>query len=108
MLQPPPSSSQCSTTHDFTSTALTCVILVGLVISYLPQLIRIVRNGTSEGFSPWYLLLGATSSASAMLNILVVQWPIFQCCRVVSAGTCFESLLGFVQVFMQWFLFSGM
>ncbi len=65
------------------------------------QLLRIIKAGTSEGFSPvghghrrevelttsqWFLLLGATSSASGMLNILVVQWPLFRCCTVIASA----------------------
>lgn len=41
-----------------------------------------------------------------MLNILIVQWPLFRCCRTLSAGSCFESLLGFLQVTLQWLLFT--
>ncbi len=33
--------------------------------------------------SQWYLLLGATSSASALLNLVILQWPVVRCCRVV-------------------------
>ncbi|KAL7421380.1 hypothetical protein Q5752_004265 [Cryptotrichosporon argae] len=71
-----------------------------------PAHIRIISAKSSEGFSPWYLLLGATSSASGLLNLLIVQWPILQCCRVVSSGRCFASLLGFIQVALQWSLFT--
>lgn len=62
---------------------LSITICVGLVISYLPQLVRIVRTGSSEGFSPWYLLLGATSSASGMLNLWILQWSLVRCCHSV-------------------------
>jgi len=41
-----------------------------------------------------------------MLNLLILQWPLFQCCRVVSGGQCAESLLRFVQVWLQWLLFT--
>ncbi|ORX39132.1 hypothetical protein BD324DRAFT_649221 [Kockovaella imperatae] len=71
-----------------------------------PRHIRIIRKKTSEGFSPWYLLLGATSSASGMLNLLIVQWSLIRCCKVESPWGCAESLLGFFQVFLQWLLFS--
>ncbi|OCF79110.1 hypothetical protein I204_01055 [Kwoniella mangroviensis CBS 8886] len=98
--------SECPTTHDVPTLVLSLLLCTGLIISYLPQHLRIITTKTSEGFSPWYLLLGATSSASGMLNLLIVQWPLFRCCRVISAGRCFESLLGFYQVTLQWFLFT--
>lgn len=36
---------------------------------------RIISKGSSEGFSPWFLLLGSTSSASGMLNMCVLDFP---------------------------------
>jgi hypothetical protein len=36
-----------------------------------PKHYRIISKGSSEGFSPWFLLLGSTSSASGMLNMCV-------------------------------------
>ncbi|WWC72998.1 uncharacterized protein I206_106962 [Kwoniella pini CBS 10737] len=97
---------QCPATHDVPTLVLSLLLCTGLIISYLPQHLRIINAKTSEGFSPWYLLLGATSSASGMLNLLIVQWPLFRCCRVISSGRCFESLLGFYQVTLQWLLFT--
>lgn len=43
-----------------------------------------------------------------MLNLLIMQWPLIECCRVVSGGQCAESLMRFLQVFLQWLLFSIM
>ncbi|KIR63942.1 hypothetical protein I314_02723 [Cryptococcus bacillisporus CA1873] len=106
MMKPPPDASQCQNNHNVLTLLLSLALCTGLIISYLPQHIRIISAKSSEGFSPWFLLLGATSSASAMLNILIVQWPLFRCCRILSAGSCFESLLGFLQVTLQWILFT--
>ncbi|WWC91112.1 uncharacterized protein L201_006053 [Kwoniella dendrophila CBS 6074] len=102
----PPVAPRCPETHDVPTLVLSLMLCTGLVVSYLPQHFRIINAKTSEGFSPWYLLLGATSSASGMLNLLIVQWPLFRCCSIISAGRCFESLLGFFQVTLQWLLFT--
>lgn len=40
-----------------------------------PKHYRIISKGSSEGFSPWFLLLGSTSSASGMLNMYVSDFP---------------------------------
>ena len=40
-----------------------------------PKHYRIISKGSSEGFSPWFLLLGSTSSASGMLNMCVPDLP---------------------------------
>ncbi|GHJ87850.1 hypothetical protein NliqN6_4252 [Naganishia liquefaciens] len=99
----PPS---CTTATSLPAALLTSTICIGMVISYLPQHLRIIRARSSEGFSPWYLLLGATSSASGMLNLWILQWPLIRCCRVVSAKACIGNMLGLVQVTLQWVLFS--
>ncbi|KAI0717837.1 hypothetical protein C8T65DRAFT_640134 [Cerioporus squamosus] len=78
---------------------------VGITVSYLPQHWRIISAKSSEGFSPWFLLLGGMSSASGMLNIIVVQWGIVKCCRVLSFGSCIESIAGIFQLALVWVLF---
>ncbi|GBE83663.1 hypothetical protein BKA93DRAFT_816135 [Sparassis latifolia] len=98
-------SETCVPHHDYAANLLTGFLCIGITISYLPQHLRIILTKSSEGFSPWFLLLGSTSSASAMLNIIVMQWGIVKCCRVLSFGNCVESVAGIFQVFLTWFLF---
>ena len=42
---------------------------------------RIIQRKSSEGISPYFLLLGGTSSSSAFLNILILQKDVLGCCR---------------------------
>ncbi|KAG6330156.1 hypothetical protein ID866_8934 [Astraeus odoratus] len=91
---------------DRTANALTAFLVYGLFISYVPQHLRIIRAGTSIGLSPWFLLLGSTSSAAAMLNMITMQWPILRCCKEVSFGKCIEISAGVLQVSTQWLLFT--
>ncbi|KAI6126906.1 hypothetical protein F5141DRAFT_1193773 [Pisolithus sp. B1] len=103
------SSSVPATCHfasDWAADALTVVLVFGMFASYIPQHLRIIRAGTSIGFSPWFLLLGSTSSAAAMLNIITMQGPVLRCCLEVSFGKCVEITSGVLQVGSQWFLFS--
>ncbi|KDQ32676.1 hypothetical protein PLEOSDRAFT_1032971, partial [Pleurotus ostreatus PC15] len=92
--------------HDWFTATLTAGLCVGLIISYAPQHFRIINKQSSEGLSPWFLLLGSTSSASGFLNMVALQWGIVKCCRYVSVGSCAEITLGVVQVGLQWFLFT--
>ncbi|KAJ7186578.1 hypothetical protein C8R46DRAFT_1273255 [Mycena filopes] len=96
----------CTPHHDWVTASLTLVLCVGLVISYLPQHFRIINKGTSEGLSPWFLLLGSTSSAAGFLNMITVQHTQLRCCRVVSIASCVEATAGIVQVGLQWAMFS--
>lgn len=99
-------SDECVPHHDYTANVLTALLCLGLAVSYLPQHLRIIKAGSSEGFSPWFLLLGSTSSASGMLNIVVMQWGLIKCCKVVSFGSCIESTAGIFQLALQWLLFT--
>ncbi|KAJ7016220.1 hypothetical protein C8F04DRAFT_1163851 [Mycena alexandri] len=96
----------CTPHHDWVTATLTLVLCVGLIISYLPQHFRIINKGTSEGLSPWFLLLGSTSSAAGFLNMITVQHTQIRCCRVVSIASCVEATAGIVQVGLQWAMFS--
>ncbi|KAF8513720.1 hypothetical protein BU17DRAFT_77149 [Hysterangium stoloniferum] len=100
---------KCEPHHDAFTAVLTTGLCLGLVLSYLPQHYRIISKNSSEGFSPWYLLLGSTSSASGMLNVIMLQWDVVKCCSSVidqGVGYCLESLGGIIQVTLQWALFS--
>ncbi|KAF8245853.1 hypothetical protein K440DRAFT_554726 [Wilcoxina mikolae CBS 423.85] len=83
------------------------LILFGILISYLPQHIRIIKRGTSEGISPLFLLLGVTSGTCALLNILVLSWGVLGCCRKGIGGfNCFAASMGVAQVGTQWACFA--
>jgi len=93
---------------DYLNLVVSITILLGLFISYLPQHHRIISRGTSEGISPYFVLLGTTSSTSGFANILVLpaSRADVACCKTVSSFECFAGLLGIGQVGAQWFCFS--
>ncbi|KFY25692.1 hypothetical protein V491_01640 [Pseudogymnoascus sp. VKM F-3775] len=84
------------------------LILVGILVSYLPQHYRIIARGTSEGISPYFILLGITSGTSGFASILVLpaSRADVACCKTVSSFECFAGLLGIFQVGVQWFCFA--
>jgi len=85
-------------------TILSLLIMIGIFVSYAPQHKRIISRHSSEGLSPWFVLLGTTSSTFSLFNIMSL--PITQtdigCCAVNSRWSCFAGLLGVGQVFAQW------
>ncbi|KAF8553465.1 hypothetical protein OG21DRAFT_1586416 [Imleria badia] len=101
-----PPFQTCNFKSDWKANGLSFILIFGLIVSYLPQHLRIIRAGTSVGFSPWFLLLGSTSSAAAMLNMITLQYPVIRCCSQVSLGKCLEQTAGIFQVGIQWFLFT--
>lgn len=80
---------------------ISLALAAGIVVSYLPQHVRIFRRKTSEGISPWYILLGVSSGTCALCNILLLSDPVLSCCKVISAGECFAGTLGIAQVMLQ-------
>jgi hypothetical protein len=89
---------------------VTRFILVGILISYLPQHIRIISRRSSYGLSPWFVLLGTTSGTCAFANILVLPKSRLDigCCRQVDEFACVAGLLGIAQVGVQWSCFTIM
>lgn len=96
----------CKPHHDWFAATLTFGLICGLIVSYLPQHHRIISTKSSEGFSPWYLLLGSTSAATAMWNVISMQWGIIRCCREINIGSCVEMTAGILLVSIQWFMFT--
>ena len=76
----PPGPDTCEPIHDPAAFYLSLFISIGLLVSYLPQHGRIIYNRSSEGIDPMFLLLGSTSSASSLLNILALSWSAVRCC----------------------------
>lgn len=89
---------------------LAVIIVVGILISYLPQHLRIVLRRSSEGLSPYFVLLGTTSGTFALANILTLprSQADIECCHHISRFACVSGLLGIAQVFVQWSCFALM
>ncbi|KIY01881.1 uncharacterized protein Z520_02019 [Fonsecaea multimorphosa CBS 102226] len=93
---------------SYTNFGLSLFILVGILVSYLPQHIRIIRLRSSFGLSPYFVLLGTTSGTCAFANILVLprSRADIACCREVDEFACLAGLLGIAQVGVQWACFG--
>lgn len=90
--------------------ALAVFIVVGMIVSYLPQHIKIISRRSSDGLSPWWVLLGGLSSVAAIANILVLPASRrdVACCSEVTDGECAAGMLGIAQIGLQWGCFMFM
>lgn len=81
-----------------------------MLVSYLPQHIRIISRGTSEGISPYFVLLGVTSATSGFANILTLPQSRqdVACCQELDTFHCMAGLLGIAQLGVQWICFAIM
>lgn len=89
----PPGYDTCIPANDPTAFKLSALISVGVLVSYLPQMFRIVYNKTSEGIDPLFLLLGSTSSASSFLNIVALSWSAVRCCSFLVGWVTLRHML---------------
>lgn len=80
------------------------------MLSYVTQHYRIISRGSSEGISPYFVLLGVTSANSQFGNILTLPQSRADvaCCKVVSPFECTAGLLGIAQIGTQWVCFAIM
>ncbi|KAJ9646052.1 hypothetical protein H2204_000714 [Knufia peltigerae] len=93
---------------SYANFGLSLFILIGILVSYLPQHIRIIRLRSSYGLSPYFVLLGTTSGTCAFANILVLPKSRVDvaCCRDVDSFPCVAGMLGIAQVGVQWSCFT--
>ncbi|KAL2208613.1 hypothetical protein CC79DRAFT_580465 [Sarocladium strictum] len=102
--------SQCERlkTPNYLELVVSIVILLGILISYLPQHYRIISRGTSEGISPYFVLLGTTSATAGFANILTVgpSRDAIGCCKELNTFECAAGLLGVAQLGIQWVCFA--
>ncbi|EPX74735.1 CTNS domain-containing protein [Schizosaccharomyces octosporus yFS286] len=86
-----------------TSFVSAIIIIIGLVLSYLLQVYRIVKLGTSKGLSFSYLGLGYIGVLNALANVITLQVvPLTKCCHeFYSARQCFANSSGLMQVGSQ-------
>lgn len=104
-----PLSTHCSAlAHpSWFPTTLAAVLVLGILASYLPQHHKIFSRRTSEGLSPWWVLLGGLSSIAAIGNILTLpaSRADLACCKSIGGGACASALLGVAQIGIQWTCF---
>ncbi|SPO00080.1 related to PQ loop repeat protein [Cephalotrichum gorgonifer] len=93
---------------NYVNLVVSIIIVLGMLVSYLPQHYRIISRRTAEGISPYFVLLGTTSATSGFAAILTVE-PSRQdiaCCKTVGAMECLGGMLGIAQLGVQWICFS--
>ncbi|KAK6515183.1 hypothetical protein TWF506_007528 [Arthrobotrys conoides] len=106
--QMPPTdcSTPLLTNPSYSNFTISVGLLLGILVSYLPQHHRIITRRTSEGISPLFLLLGVTSGTCALANIWLLGWGVVGCCASdLGPFQCFAGMLGILQVTTQWSCF---
>jgi len=84
--------------------SLGIVVTTVLVLSYIPQIYKLIKTKNSYGISPYAQVLSLTSQTLTLFNIILLQQGIINCCIIGKYGVlyCLGSLMGVIQVFLQW------
>jgi hypothetical protein len=102
-------SSPLLASPSYSNFTVSILLLLGILVSYLPQHHRIINRRTSEGISPLFLRLGVTSGTCALANIWMLGWGVVECCGSdLGPFQCFAGMLGILQVTTQWACFMVM
>lgn len=73
---------------------------IGVFASYIPQILAIWRRKSMEGINPFYLTLMNVGSSLTFFNLMVLDRPVFACCRSdLSCFECTAQLIGLLQLF---------
>ena len=80
----------CSALQDKATVSVIfgALLALGVLCSYVPQEIKIVRRRTSEGLSFLYLICASLQNYFSTLNVVLVQIAQFECCSSISFGKC--------------------
>lgn len=95
---------------DIFNFALSVFIVVGILVSYLPQHYKIIARRSSRGLSPMFVLLGTVSGTASIANILTLPESTrdMGCCKEIGSFPCAAALLGIAQIGVQWTCFFFM
>ncbi|KAI4672105.1 uncharacterized protein J4E78_000605 [Alternaria triticimaculans] len=92
---------------DLVNFGVSVFIVLGILVSYLPQHYKIISRRSSRGLSPMFVLLGTVSGTASIANILTLPESTrdMGCCKEIGSFPCAAAMLGIVQIGVQWSCF---
>jgi uncharacterized protein with PQ loop repeat len=99
-----PADDPCAqpTTADIVTGSL---LLVGVCAAYLPQVVEIVLQKSSDGVSGFFVVLALLSASCTAVNAIITFWPGLMCCKTADLGLCIAIQLPLLQLVLP-LLFS--
>ena len=77
-------------------------LAAGTIVSYVPQIHKIVSSKSVQGISELSLILLNLASMFLTVNLLIFSWDVFSCYPFT--GECFSSLLPFLDILVAWLI----
>ncbi|KAF1919642.1 PQ loop repeat protein-like protein, partial [Ampelomyces quisqualis] len=92
---------------DIFNFVISVFLVIGILVSYLPQHFKIIARRSSRGLSPMFVLLGTVSGTASIANILTLPESTtdMACCKEIGRFPCAAALLGIAQIGVQWSCF---
>ncbi|KAF1846812.1 PQ loop repeat protein-like protein [Cucurbitaria berberidis CBS 394.84] len=92
---------------DLVNFSVSVFIVLGILVSYLPQHYKLISRRSSRGLSPLFVLLGTISGTASIANILTLPESTrdMACCKEIGKFPCAAALLGIAQIGVQWTCF---
>ncbi|KAN0015670.1 hypothetical protein ACTFIU_008413 [Dictyostelium citrinum] len=88
----------CKTDFETSDVVLGLLLTVGIVISFLPQVFVMIFRKNVDGLSVIMCWLNYVNCMGTFVNVLFLNWFIFECCTWMNSWTCFRNLLPVIQL----------
>ncbi|KAL6078376.1 hypothetical protein QOT17_001553 [Balamuthia mandrillaris] len=80
------------------SAALGLFLIIGTLVSYIPQFWIIAKNKSSDGINPLAMWLNFLSGFLTLINALLLSWEDVECCGHTNFGHCLARTLPITQL----------
>ncbi|KAN0035491.1 hypothetical protein ACTA71_004763 [Dictyostelium dimigraforme] len=88
----------CKTDFETSDVVLGILLTVGIVISFLPQIFVMIFRKNVDGLSVIMCWLNYVNCMGTFVNVLFLNWFVFECCSWMNPWTCFRNLLPVTQL----------
>jgi len=78
----------CYTSPSTANLIVALVLVIGIISSYFPQYISIVRRKSSDGLDIIMLSISLLSAYFTASNSGILKWPLVTCCQDLRFGEC--------------------
>jgi len=78
--------------------AVAVFLIVGIIVSYVPQYVAIIKRKSSEGLSVYMIAFSLLSSFLTTVNSGILKWPSVICCGSLGFGHCMLNNLSTEQL----------
>ncbi|BFU21570.1 PQ loop repeatcontaining protein [Entamoeba histolytica KU27] len=76
------------------------VIMIGTILSVIPQYVKLIRTRDSSGLSPFYLLIQFINQVTTVANACITNATYIHSCVYIGFSQCFPVLVSWTQIML--------